>query len=325
MKDVTLSPFHPFTPIPTIPPSYPFLLLTLSLILPISLSSQSPQVQMVYVEGGTFEMGCKSGRDDINGLSCFSSESPLHMVTLSDYSIGKYEVSQREWEQVMGNNPSNFNSCGKECPVEQVNWYAIIIFCNELSILHGYEPCYYTDPSYTTVIRASGGNYPEGGTDGAGRGMDVSWKLESNGYRLPTEAEWEYAARGGSASQGYQFSGSNTLEDVGWFIDNSHHRTQSKGMKDANELGIHDMSGNVWEWCWTDFTFAYHSDTQFNPLVSDSDAAWTYDHTSDACCPTVRGGSWANIQGICRSSFRNLGFIPGYRNFNFGFRLSRTP
>ena len=154
---------------------------------------------MVHVRGGTFAMGC-------SGSDCPHTANPGHSVTLSDFHIGRYPVTQFVWKQIMGLNINPSRNREDNLPVENVSWDEMQEFLERLN-------------------------------DRTGRN-----------YRLPTEAEWEYAARGGDQSRGHMYSGSNNLDDVGWYIDNSDGRTRPVGMKRENELGIHDMSGNVDEW-----------------------------------------------------------------------------
>ena len=216
---------------------------------------------MVYVEGGTFTMGATSEQ----GSDASSNEKPAHQVTLSSFSIGKYEVTQEEWEAVMGNNPSSLK--GAKRPVESVSWSDCRQFIRKLRTLTG------------------------------------------KNFRMPTEAEWEYAARGGNKSRGYKYSGSNILDDVGWYDSNSSSSTHDAGQLDPNELGLYDMSGNVWEWC-ADWYGSYDSNSQSNPGGPSSGSVRVF-----------RGGSWNNYAGRCRVSFRGYS-SPGGASSNLGLRLA---
>ncbi len=228
-----------------------------------------PPIEMVRVAGGTFTMGCTSEQ----GNDCDKDESPTHSVTLSDYYIGKYEVTQGLWKTVMGsdNNPSEFK--GDSLPVERVSWNTIL---NEF--------------------------------------IPKLNKLTGKTYRLPTEAEWEYAARGGNKSGGYMYSGSNNIDDVAWYGyyleegGTSGKTTNPIGTKLPNELGIYDMSGNVNEWV-NDWYGAYSSTAQTNPTGPSSGSYRVY-----------RGGSWSNAAGRCRVSYRS-NFSPISCFINLGFRL----
>ncbi|MDP8211053.1 MAG: SUMF1/EgtB/PvdO family nonheme iron enzyme, partial [Candidatus Stygibacter australis] len=233
---------------------------------------------MVFVEGGTFQMGSSSGDDD---------EKPVHSVTVSDFYIGKYEVTQGEYEAVMGKNPSNFKDSGKDAPVEQVSWYDAVEYCNKLSDQEGLDRCY------------------------SGSGENIKCDFDANGYRLPTEAEWEYAALGGNKSKGYKYSGSNGLKQVAWYKDNSGSKTHSAGGKQANELGVYDMSGNVWEWCW-DWKGDYSSGLQNNPRGSSSGSSRVF-----------RGGCWSSYASYCRTAYRYI-ISPGYSFSYLGFRVVRS-
>jgi formylglycine-generating enzyme required for sulfatase activity len=218
--------------------------------------------EMVNVVGGTFTMGCTSEQ----GSECQDDERPAHQVTLSDFSIGKYEVTQAQWLAVMGSNPSYFSGC-ESCPVEAVSWDDIQSFLSKLNSMTG------------------------------------------KNYRLPTEAEWEYAARGGSQSGGYKYSGSNDLATVAWYDDNSGSKTHPVGQKSPNELGLYDMTGNVWEWC-QDLHDDYSSGSQSNPRGPSWGIFRVY-----------RGGSWNSFATGTRVSFRH-GFSRGFRDVDLGFRLA---
>ena len=210
-------------------------------------------------------MGCTSEQGD----DCLDFEKPAHKVTLSDYQIGKHEVTQAQWQAVMGNNPSHFSGCNN-CPVESVSWNEVQDFIEKLNAKTGKQ------------------------------------------YRLPTEAEWEYAARGGNKSRGYEYAGGNEIASVAWYDENSNSKTHPVGQKNANELGIYDMSGNVWEWC-SDWYGDYSSGSQTNPKGPNSG---TY--------RVLRGGGGAGKAGSCRSSRRG-DLSPGNRYDGVGFRLVLVP
>ena len=215
---------------------------------------------MVYVSGGSFYMGATSEQ----GADAYSDEKPVHRVTLSGYSIGKYEVTQELWEAVMGNNPSHFK--GARRPVENVSWDDCQDFIRKLNSLTGQN------------------------------------------FRLPTEAEWEFAARGGNNSRGYKYSGSNTIGNVAWYADNIGSQTHDVGGKSPNELGIYDMSGNVCEWCY-DRKGDYNSSSQTNPKGPGSGSIRVY-----------RGGGWRSSARNCRVSNRSCSLSVSSSN-SMGFRL----
>lgn len=228
------------------------------------------EYKMVYVEGGTFTMGATSEQ----GSDADSDEEPAQSVTLSSYYIGQTEVTQALWEAVMGETVSQMATRNK--------WGTCGV----------------------------GGNYPM---------YYVSWddcqefvrklnRLTGKNFRLPTEAEWEYAARGGSKSRGYKYSGSNTLGDVAWYDDNSGSATHPVGTKSSNELGLYDMSGNVYEWC-SDWYGDYATTPQTNPKGPNSGSNRVY-----------RGGSWCDYARSCRVSYRDYD-APSSRYINLGLRL----
>jgi formylglycine-generating enzyme required for sulfatase activity len=217
---------------------------------------KSFEPEMVFVEGGTFQMGNSSGN---------SFEKPVHSVTLSSFNMGKYEVTQAQWQAVMGSNPSNFWRCDN-CPLEKASWLEVQQYIQKLNAQTG------------------------------------------KNYRLPTEAEWEYAAKGGKESKGYTYSGSNDINAVAWYRDNSGSETHVVGTKQANELGIFDMSGNVWEWC-SDWSGNYSSNSVTNPKG-----------TLRGAYRVLRGGGWNCYAFDCRPSYR-IGFIPDDKHYDYGFRL----
>jgi len=240
---------------------------------PLNLS-----IEMVLVEGGTFHIGSSTGADD---------EKPVHEVILDSFWMGKYEVTQKEWESVMGTNPSKFK--GETLPVETVSWRDIIRFCNQLSLKDGLEPVY----SFSGEI--------------------IDCDFTKNGYRLPTEAEWEYAARGGQNSMGYTYSGANDPEPVAWFRKNSGKKTHPVGTKQPNELGLYDMSGNVWEWCWDRYDGNYYAQSPSKNPKGKSEGSYR----------VLRGGSWRFEEEYLQTTKRNYGDSSNTNNHR-GFRLVRT-
>ncbi|MCQ2314131.1 MAG: SUMF1/EgtB/PvdO family nonheme iron enzyme [Bacteroidales bacterium] len=216
--------------------------------------------EMIAVEGGTFTMGATSEQED----DAFDDEKPTHSVTLGDYYIGKFEVTQELWEAVMGSNPSYFK--GSKLPVESVSWDDCQEFITKLNNLTGAN------------------------------------------FRLPTEAEWEYAARGGNKNGGCKYSGSNNINAVAWYWGFSSYETHTVGTKSPNELGIYDMSGNVLEWC-QDRYGNYGSDSQTD---QQGPSLGSY--------RVLRGGSWRTLDRYCRVSSRDSN-TPDSRGYYYGFRL----
>ena len=250
-------------------------------------------------------------------------------VTLSSFWISPYEVTQAEFESLMtGNqngieaNPSGFTSnpaageVQERRPVEMVSWYDAIVYCNLLSIKEGLTPCYTikgsTDPAAwgTSPRLTSAEDYDDW--------KSVTCNFDADGYRLPTEAEWEYAARGGKAgiSDGtwsYKYSGSTTPYDVAWYYNNSDNKTHEVGKKQSNSLGLYDMSGNVWEWCWDWFSRRYPNGTE-DPAGPDTGSY-----------RVLLGGSWWYNAPMHAVSFRNY-FTPCSRGgyADVGCRLVRS-
>ena len=219
-------------------------------------------LEMVYVEGGEFEMGATAEQRE----NAAGNGWPVRTIKLDGYHIGKYEVTQAQWKAVMGTAPSYFK--GDNLPVEQVSWNEAVQFCEKLSQMTGKT------------------------------------------YRLPTEAEWEYAARGGNKSQHYKYAGGNDIDEVAWYDRNSGDMSHPVGIKKANELGIYDMSGNVWEWCLDWYADRYDE--------NDTDNPWG---PANGSYRVLRGGGWGYYAVDCRVSLRG-DFTPDGRNSDLGFRVA---
>ncbi|MBN2533092.1 MAG: SUMF1/EgtB/PvdO family nonheme iron enzyme [Spirochaetales bacterium] len=248
-------------------------LLTAIMVI-VSACSQKIPENFVLVKGGTF----KSTETNYSGT----------IITISDFYISKYEITQKEWIEVMRSNPSEFK--GDNLPVEMVSWYDCVEYCNKRSIKEGLKPYYNIDKNKKDPNNKSDID-------------DIKWMVTinkgANGYRLPTEAQWEYASSGGRESKSYLYSGSNNADDVAWYwensgdkpltgywnfemIENNHNKTKPVGLKIPNELGLYDMSGNVREWCWD-----WYGDWLSNKIdpggsVSGTDRVW-------------KGGGWLGI------------------------------
>lgn len=253
---------------------------------------------MVEVQGGSMWLGS----DDLS----YPEENPIHWVTLSSFLISKWEVTQQLYELVMDTNPSYFQPSNgytdEPCrPVEQVTWLDAVKFCNALSEAARLDQCYVID-------EANG---------------EVFCDFAANGYRLPTEAEWEFAARGGTYSLGNYYAGSNNIDDVAVYYWNSEETTWPVGSKWPNELGLYDMSGNVWEWCWDTYDSTYYTwNTEWtNPLGP------TGNHAYNTLNQVEHGGYWANdpadIADYLRPSAR-WGYDWLTYGYGIGFRLARS-
>ncbi|GHT78352.1 hypothetical protein FACS1894130_04760 [Spirochaetia bacterium] len=239
-------------------------------------SSGNVPEDFVFIQGGTFTMGSPASEPN------HAVDETQHQVTVSGFFMGKYEVTQEEYAEVMGTNPSKFK--GPNLPVETVRWFDAVEYCNKRSQREGLTPAY-------TI-----------------RGTAVTWDRNANGYRLPTEAEWEFACRAGTTESYYS---ERTVNNAGWYADNSRRKAHPVGKKQVNAWGLYDMYGNVWEWCW-DWYGWYDGMAQTDPvgLVSGSHRV-------------RRGGSWSSRGGyMLRSAYRGYG-TPSIRDSDIGFRLVR--
>ncbi len=242
-------------------------------------------IKPIQVQGGIFQMGSTDDDSDDN-------EKPVHSVTVYSFYIAETEVTFDQYdaycEDTDINKPGDKEGWGRGSrPVINVSWYDAVKYCNWLSEKNNLTSVY-------TISDTS-----------------VTWNQSANGWRLPTEAEWEYAARGGNKTRNYKYSGSNTVDDVGWYSGISESKTHPVKGKDANELGLYDMSGNVYEWCW-DWLGSYSSGDQTNPTGGASSESFR----------VLRGGSWLTDARPLRSANRS-GHLPGDSGSNIGFRPVR--
>ena len=250
-------------------------------------AKKAGDIEMVIIPDGTFQMG------NTGAYRTGSSEGPVHTVIISrNFLMSQYEVTQKQYEEVVGTNPSYDK--GENLPVENVNWYDAVEYCNKLSEMEGLDKCY----------------------SGSGDTIVCDW--DANGYRLPTEAEWEYAAKARTTTDFYNGNLTNAsctpvdanLDSIGWYCGNSGNITHAVGQKAPNDFGLYDMNGNVSEWCW-DWYANYDNATETDP----KGPAGGYDRVN-------RGGSWGNIASGCRSTVRYISNADN-RTRSLGFRVVR--
>jgi formylglycine-generating enzyme required for sulfatase activity len=270
----------------------------------LCLSTTTAQgMTFVQICGGTFDMGCTAAQQS---YGCRSDEIPVHSVTLTrDFYLGETEVTQGQWDVLMGNNPSQINNgtC-PDCPVEYINWWETLAFANAVSTAEGVDECYtLSGCTGTAGVNLNCSSVTINSTFGS--------PYDCAGYRLPTEAEWEYAARAGTD---LLYSGSAIIDDVGWYSSNSGGTTHVvKGLA-PNAWDLYDMSGNVFEWTWDWYGSSYFtSSPSTDPLGPGSGSGIV-----------VRGGSQGYADSYARVTRRYNAGGPSSRWSTFGFRLSRT-
>ena len=212
----------------------------------------------VTIQGGIFDMGSNE----------FVNERPIHQVTISDFKMSRYEITQKQWQNVMGNHPSANKEC-ENCPVEKISWDDAMGYIQKLNQLTGKH------------------------------------------YRLPTEAEWEYAAKGGKKNRNFSYSGSNSISLIAWCMINSVLSTHPVGKKEPNELGLYDMTGNVWEWCsdWFDAEYYLYSEKN-NPSGPKFASGGR----------VLRGGGYFDLDEVMKITHRGNG-VPTRRDNDIGFRI----
>lgn len=266
---------------------------TIMLCLTMILSAVQVKAadELVLIQGGSFEMGSPVSENRRE------KDEVRHSVAISPFYMGTHEVTQKAYRELMGSNPSQFR--GENLPVENVSWHDAILYCNKRSIAENLTPAY--------AITCSGDT------------MMVTWDRKANGYRLPTEAEWEYACRAGTVTP--FFTGENVTVDQanyygtypydGYPSGHYRNRTIPTGSLVPNAWGLYDMHGNVWEWCW-DWYGAYDTAAAENPAGPDSG---TY--------RVNRGGGWNDFGRHLRSAYR-AAYPPENKTFNLGFRIARN-
>jgi formylglycine-generating enzyme len=259
---------------------------------------------LVLVQGGSFKMGDTAGLgvgSDVKGLyEAQPDEKPLRTVTVSSFYISPTEVTQEEFFNVLGINRSYYKN--DKAPVDKVSWYDCIEYCNKRSTQEGLTPVYTLDKSKRDPNNSNANDKQK---------WIITWNANANGYRLPTEAEWEYAARGGPLSKSFVFSGSNDPDEIGWF-SNTSTASMPVGQKKANELGLYDMSGNVWEWCWD-----WYGPYDVKALKDPRGPNW-------GARRVIRGGGWTNPAQdlrVCNRGDTNYEFAG---DINLGFRVARS-
>jgi formylglycine-generating enzyme required for sulfatase activity len=262
----------------------------------IELKDKWDTAQFALVEGGIFLMGSNNEKFD---------ETPAYKVTVTTFLISRFEITQSEWQSIMIGNPSITK--GDKYPVNQIRWYQAIIFCNKLSQRDGLAPCYakegITNPDYWGKIPPI---YSKNNPDWD----NITCDWNATGYRLPTEAEWEFAARGGNLSKGYKYSGSDNVDEVAWYEKNSKGKIHEVGTKSPNELGIFDMNGNVSEMCW-DWYGNYLLTENRDPVGN-----------KNGFSRVSRGASFADKEQYCTITHRSYVYLDLYTNLQ-GFRIVR--
>lgn len=239
-------------------------------------------IEMVKIPGGWFDMGSKRGEAD---------ESPAHKVWVDSFLMDKYELTQEQYVKLVGSNPSSFRGASR--PVDTISWADAVLYCNLRSRAEGLEPCYDEESE--------------------------TWQcdFQANGYRLPTEAEWEYTCRAGAETEYYFGHDPRALTKYGWYIDNSFKKTHSVGKKRPNRWGLHDMYGNVAEWCNDVYdTNYYKRSPSKNPRGPQ-----------EGDIKVLRGGGWQDSADCLRSSWRayeNFSFVDACIMDSMGFRCVKS-
>jgi formylglycine-generating enzyme required for sulfatase activity len=243
-------------------------------------------LEMVELPGGTFWMGSP----DTNA-EAYEDEKPRHEVTVSVFAISRYLITLELYRELCSPSPASWqrDSDDKRLPANNVSWFDAVSFCNALSQQMGLQPCYRID------------------------GTQVAWDKNADGYRLPTEAEWEYACRAGTTSRWFFGDDPTALDRYAWFATNANNTVQPVGEKTPNPWGLYDMSGNVWEWCW-DWYGTYRAEVFIDPIGPEN---------GDRC--VLRGGAARVAAPRNLRSASRVGGAPLFRDADHGFRCVRRP
>lgn len=264
-------------------------ILLVSILALFAFNDRNPNSDFVMIEGGTFKMGSKA-----SDRAADVDEQKEHEVKLNSFMISKFEVTVWEWKEFIKANKMKMPEKPKwgwqdNYPINGITWNEAIAYCNWLSKKEKLQPVY------------------------SKKGPNIVCNFKANGYRLPTEAEWEYAAKGGSLSKSFRYSGSDNLDDIAWYKGNSNDTPHTIGTKLPNELGIYDMSGNVWEWCWDwynkDFYKLEKNDNPRGPEMGNR--------------RSVRGGSWDSQPNYARPANR-ISTEPNKTHEFYGFRIAKS-
>ena len=263
--------------------------LLISVLTFFSFTENTPVNFMVKVEGGTFKMGSKDSDN-----SADNDEQTEHTVTVKDFELCKFEVTVWQWKQYVKANKLKMPEkptwgFQDNYPINNITWEEAVSYCNWLSKKEKLTPVY------------------------TQQGPNIFCNFNANGYRLPTEAEWEYAAKGGNKAKDTKFSGSTSVNDIAWHKANSKGTPHTVGTKLPNEIGIYDMSGNVWEWCWDWYNKDYYKIEDGNnpkgPTMGER--------------KSVRGGSWDSKINYLRPANR-ISTIPSKTHEFYGFSVARS-